>query len=219
MYNYPPPAFGPEHEPLAERFVQSYIECPPGFDHSTVVVSNGGPPSETAIKQFGSGVQFLQRENAGMDIGAYQLAALSIDCDLMVFFGGSCYFRVPGWLSRIVYVFDTFGHDNLYGASGYHGHGTDLPHIRTTAFWCSPNLINEHPFRVDNSEQRYPYEHGPEGLTSWVLATGRKAFVVGMMHIAPVTECNLLTEGAHQGRQRDLLIGDRWTCPPFYDFP
>jgi len=223
IYNYPVPSLGAEHAALAERFVKSYQQYPPLFEHTMLVVSNGGPPAGKAIAQFSwiKDTRFLQRDNHGMDIGAYQLAATYGSFDMMVFFGGSSYIRGMGWLKRMVSAFETVGQNDLFGCTGNQGelYAKVWPHIRTTALWCSPKLINEHPFRVTRNDQRYPFEHGPVGLTSWVLSSGRKAWVVGWDDIKGVHECNSMREGFHQGSQANVMVGDRLCAPPYHICP
>jgi hypothetical protein len=227
-YNYPSKNFGPEHATYAQRFIDSYLKYPPMFNHATIVVSNGGPPAGRAVQQFSwiKGSQFIQRENHGMDIGAYQLAASRDMYDMMVFFGGSCYFRGEGWLKRMVAAFEQHG-DALYGCTGNQGdsrmtaQGMERvwPHVRTTAFWCRPGLINEHPLRVSQNSQRYGYEHGPDGLTTWVLKTGRRAWIVGWKDIKELHECDSMEEGFHKGSQANILVGDRLCAPPYWSVP
>jgi hypothetical protein len=225
VYNYPTKNFGPEHATYAQRFVDSYRKYPPMHDHSMIVVSNGGPPAGKAVQQFSwiKGTQFIQRENAGMDIGAYQLAARSFQCDIMVFFGGSSYIRGPGWLMRMVSSFQVYGH-GLYGCTGNQGDnrqvGTHIervwPHVRTTGFWCAPQLITAHPFRVKDNSERYPYEHGPVGLTSWVIHQGLPVMIVGWRDIKPLHECDSMPDGFHKGDQSNIMVGDRLCSPPYY---
>jgi hypothetical protein len=219
VYNYPTSNFGPEHARLAERFVTTYRENPPLMDHMMVVVSNGRPANGQAHSQFSfiEGTKFLSRENIGMDIGSYQFAAQTVICDLMVFFGGSTYFRGPGWLRRMAEVYQQLG-DGLYGCTGNQGDGRVRvwPHVRTTAFWCNPKLLNAHPFRVTDNSQRYPYEHGSEGLTTWALSTGRKAWVVTFNDVKPLDQCDSLVGGYHSGNQEQLMVGDTLCGIPYW---
>lgn len=225
IYNYPTKNFGPEHAAYAERFVTSYEKNPPNYDHATVVISNGGRHSGAAVCQFSriKGTQFLPRENIGMDIGAYQYAAQAIRCDLMVFFGGSSYIRGPGWLVRMVNAFQCHG-DGLYGCTGNQGDNRVTaagiervwPHVRTTGFWCSPKLINDHPFRVKDNSQRYPYEHGAQGLTTWTISQHKPVMIVGFHDIKPLMQCDSMPGGFHNANQENIMVGDRLTAPPYY---
>lgn len=230
VYNYPPSKFGPEHQNYAQRFVDSYLKHPPLHDHKMVVISNGGPPSGRAVAQFTwiKGTRIIHRlENAGMDIAAYQLAATIVCCDLMVFFGGSSYIRGPGWLLRMVNAYETYG-DGLYGCTGNQGdsrlvNGGQIeriwPHVRTTGFWCNPRLINDHPLRVTENSQRYPYEHGAGGLTTWTLSQKKPVMIVGWNDVRALHECDSMPGGFHQGNQENIIVGDRLCAPPYHHCP
>lgn len=219
VYVYPVASNGPAFARLAERFVSSYRENPPLIDHMNVVVSNGGPPNGQAVSQFSfiEGTKFIEHDNSGYDIGAYQTAAKTVICDLMVFFGSSAYFRGPGWLRRMASVYQALG-DGLYGSTGNQGDRrfNVWPHVRTTGFWCSPKLVNEHPFRVSDNSQRYPYEHGEQCLTSYTLSKGKPTYVVGWNEIRALPECDSMPGGYHNGTQHNLLVGDTLTSPPYY---
>lgn len=219
VYNYPSANFGPAHARLAERFVTTYRENPPLMDHMMIVVSNGGPPNGQAVSQFSfiEGTKFLSRENVGMDIGSYQFAAQRVICDLMVFFGGGTYFRGPGWLRRMVEVYEKLG-PGLFGCTGNQGDRrvNVWPHVRTTAFWCSPKLINEHPFRVTDNSQRYNWEHGEQCITSYALSKSKPVYIVGFNGIRPLHDCDSLPGGYHNNLQEDLMVGDVLTSPPYF---
>jgi len=152
---------------LAARFVKTYLQNPPGYPHRTVIACNGGMPSD-AIKSIYAPIpacEFMEHNNAGYDIGAYQRASILYDCDLMVFFGSSTYFRRPDWLLRFVQAHQKHG-PAIYGAMGNRG---DIavrvyPHLRTTAFAMPPDLMNAYPHKVTKPEQRYAFEHGKDCL-------------------------------------------------------
>lgn len=217
VYIYPTSQHGAEHAHYAERFVCSYLNHPPEKEHDMIVVSNGGNPNGVAHKQFSwiTGTKFIVHDDSGKDVGGYQLAAQTIPCDLMVFFGGHSYIRRAGWLRRMVEAYQT-DETALYGCTGHQGGGNIHPHVRTTGFWCNPKLVNEHPYRVMDNGQRYPYEHGPEGLTSWILSTGRKAWIVTANDMKPLSQCDSLQGGYQNGRQENLLVGDRMCRPPYF---
>ncbi len=207
---------------LAERFVYSYCSNPPLRDHQMIVVSNGGAPDARAVDQFSriGGTMFLKHDNSGQDIGAFQMAASKIPCDLMVFFGASSYFRRPGWLRRMVSAYNCYG-DGLYGSTGNQGDTrfNVWPHIRTTGFWCNPKLLNEHPLRVTDNSQRYPWEHGQDGLTSYALSKKLPAYVVGWDCVVPLHQADSMPGGFHNGTQHNLLVGDRLTSGAYWGHP
>lgn len=161
---------------------------------------------------------FIEHDNSGQDCGAFQYAAKNIPADMMVFFGTHTYFKRPGWLKRMVDTFNQYGQMHLYGSTGNQGDArfNVYPHIRTTAFWCSPSIINECPLRVTHNGLRYLWEHGPDGLTSWVIKENRRAWIVAWDNVYPLHICDSIPEGFHRGNQTNVLVGDRLTAPPYW---
>ena len=207
--------------PLSLEFALSYQRNPPGMEHDTLIVCNGAPATQPSKDLFNGvpNLTFIDHDNSGWDIGAFQLAARTVPADMMVFFAVHTYFRKPGWLLRMWETYQALG-DTLYGSTGNQG---DLrfnvhPHIRTTGFWCNPALINEHPYRVSQTGgggQRYNYEHGQDCLTNYVKQTGRTPWIVGWNDIKSVDECNSIPGGFHQGDQYNVLVGDRLCKTPY----
>ena len=208
----------------AARFANSYSMNPAGFEHSTVVVCNGGSPDDgtRALFQGLPSVSFMQHDNSGWDIGAYQAAVNAVECDLMIFCGAHAYFRAPGWLLRIWEVYDVNG-PALYGATGSQGNGGGVqPHVRTTGFWCPPRLMKAYPHKVTQGGgggQRYEMEHGHNCLSNYAKAQNYPRLIVGWDDVKPLEQCDSMLEGFHKGNQNNLLIGDRLCCPPFYHTP
>lgn len=171
-----PTAKAPTYVPLAKRFVQSYMKNPPGeTEHDIHVVINGSIQAGDWSRYLFNPLpcQFMQHNNYGKDIGAYQSAADVLDCDLMVCMGAPIHFHRPGWLDRIVMAYYENG-PGLYGAWGFHH---PLPHLRTTVFWCPPELLNAYPHRVDDNF-RYAFEHGPDSITLWSQKQGFEPMMV-----------------------------------------
>ena len=220
VYVYPLDG-GHGYREKAQRFVDSYAQHPAGMDHDTVIVCNGAPHTPDAVSLFSGlpGLLFLEHDNSGWDIGGFQLAARTVPADLMVFCGGSAYFRIPGWLERMVQAFNELG-DTLYGCTGHQGNGGGVyPHVRTTGFWCRPGLLLNYPWLVTEAGtggQRYNFEHGQNCFTNWIISQGKTAWVVTGDGCAPVQACDRLPEGYHWGNQNQLLLGDRMTAPPFH---
>lgn len=222
VYIYPIDGAGGFRDKAAQ-FVNTYQQYPPDLEHATVVICNGAPVTSDAMTLFAPmpGCSFRQHDNSGMDIGGYQLAARTAACDLMVFFGAHTYFKKPGWLVKMRDAFLTGG-DTLYGATGNQGdmRFNVYPHVRTTAFWCSPNLINRHPLRASHNGLRYEYEHGASGLTTWLIRQcGGQPWIVAWDGMYPLTQCDSIPNGFHQGNQSNVLVGDRLTAPPYYHTP
>ena len=211
--------------PHAHEFVASYQRHPPGHEHDTLVVCNGEPASDTSKALFNPlpNVSFIDHDNSGWDIGAFQLAAKQSDADMMLFCGSYTYFRKPGWLLRMREVFEQFG-SALYGCTGNQGDPNCgvFPHVRTTGFWCDPKLLASYPLKVTQAGtggERYKMEHGQDCFTGWVVRLGKQALIVGWDCVHEVTSCNAIPNGYHQGNQENLLVGDRLTAPPYYHTP
>lgn len=218
VYIYPENG-GNGHLERAIKFVSTYQCYPPMYPHETAIVCNGARCNEETRFLFDSlpGCRFIEHDDSGFDIGGFQKAAKSIDGDVMVCCGGNSYFRRTGWLARIAQAWEQHG-EALYGCTGNQGDPrfNVYPHVRTTGFWCSPKLINDHPLRVTHNGLRYEYEHGKTGLTTWALSRGKHVWVVGWNCIFPLHDCDNMPEGFHKGSQANILIGDRLTAPPYY---
>jgi GT2 family glycosyltransferase len=224
VYIYPINGQGGFRE-KAVQFVESYHKNPPGMEHDTIIVCNGAPANDDAQSIFSSlpNCTFLNHDNSGWDLGGFQAAARANPCDLMVFFGSHTYFRGAGWLTRMVQAHEHFG-DTLYGSTGNQGNlpfGVH-PHVRTTAFWCSPELMAKYPFKVTTTGgggERYEMEHGTSCLTNWIISQNKQPWIVGWDCAWPVQKCDSMPNGFHQGNQSNVLVGDRLTCPPYYPHP
>lgn len=213
--------------PLAHNFVASYVANPPGMEHDTLIVCNGAPASDTSKALFNPmpNVTFIDHDNSGWDIGAFQLAARTSNADMMVFFGSSTYLRKPGWLTRMVEVFQQYG-DTLYGSTGNQGdpRSNVHAHVRTTGFWCSPKLLAKYPYIATSQgggpfSQRYEIEHGRDCISSWVIQQGLQPYIVGWDCIWPLHQCDQMPGGYHNGEQYNLLAGDRLTSGVYYPHP
>lgn len=220
VYIFPATA-GEQHVNYALRFIQSYNTHPPAIDHQTIIVLNNATVTAEIECMFSSlrNVTFLERDGSAMDIGGYQAAALRFPCDLMAFFGGSTYFKGEGWLLRMVSAYLKHG-PALYGVMANKGNSTGAyPHIRTTGFWCEPRVMNEYPHRITKNEQRYPFEHGRNCLTSWVKSQGMKPWLVSWQSEYSEPEWDNCPDGFHRGTQSAMLCGDRLSEPPYYTIP
>jgi hypothetical protein len=221
VYVCPVARLGAQHFDYAARFVATWLQNPPEYAHSLFVVSNGGPPDAQTRALFALlNANFIEHDDSGFDIGAYQCAARQVQADLMVFLGGSTYLRGPGWLNRAVSAFLKHG-QGLYGVMGHTG---DMrfnvqPHIRTTGFWMPPALMNRYPTVVRTPEARYPFEHGPNCLTTWVERQNLRAWVVTWTDEYKMPEWGTIPNGYHVGDQSAMLMGDRLSEPPYHPCP
>jgi len=206
----------------ALEFAQSYLRNPPGLDHATTIVCNGAPATQPSKDLFNGlpNLNFIDHDNSGWDIGAFQMAARRSTAQMMVFCGAHTYFRKPGWLKRMQEVFLEFG-DTLYGSTGNQGalNVGVHPHVRTTGFWCSPQLFAQYPHLVTTQGgggQRYESEHGATCITNWIMRQGKQAWIAGWDSLFTVQACDAMPGGFHQGDQYNVLVGDRLTMPPYY---
>ena len=187
------------YNPMARRFVETYMDHPPGqADHELVVLVNHGHPHGLPgyRKLFEPlACSFMLHDNTGKDIGAYQMAAREIPCDLLVCLGAPVYFPRAGWLDRIVNTYEQNG-PGLYGPWGFH---QPKPHIRTTAFWCAPELLNSYPYVVHN-DSRYEFEHGDKSITAHVTQLGLPAFMVTW------DGCHPMKGWHHASRAQSLML-------------
>lgn len=204
------------------RFVDSYLKHPPGMEHETVVVLNATKLTPVLSHLFGhlQNVRYLEHDDSGWDIGAFQLASRkNPDAHMMAFFGTSVYFMNQNWLRRMVEAYMRHG-PGLYGVMGNRG---DIPigvypHIRTTGFFMQPDLLNKFPYIVKEQKQRYEFEHGRTCLSNWVKAQGLPLIVVTKDGEYYWKDWDSIPNGYHRGDQSALLCGDRMNDPPFYPY-
>ena len=213
------PAAGVNCENYLFRFLKSYNDFPPGVEHETIVVLNGARATSEITCLFSSltNCSFIEHDNSGYDIGAFQCAAKCYPCDMMVFFGSSTYFQWAGWLSRMKSVFLKYGNAQ-YGAMGNRGNVSVgvWPHIRTTAFWMNPKLMNDCPNRVTRPDQRHPFEHGKDCFTEWVKSQGLNSWVVTRTQELLWKDWDNSINGYSKGNQSNMLAGDRMTERPYF---
>lgn len=164
------------YNPLARRFVESYLEHPPGeTDHEIIVAVNSGrsgcPEYEQLMRPLSC--DFVMHDNQGKDIGAFQVLSRRLDCDLMICLGAPVHFCRSGWLDRIRNVYEQEG-PGLYSPWAFH---EPKPHVRTTAFWLPPQLFRSYPHEIYNGN-RYEFEHGDRSIYAHTKQEGLEAFQV-----------------------------------------
>lgn len=208
-----------KYEYYALRFLHCYNSFPPGIDHDTVIVLNGSRNSSETTCLFSSlpNCHFLQHDNSGYDIGAFQLAARTVPCDMMLFFGSSTFFFRSGWLKRMAEAYQKHGNAQ-YGAMGNRGNlaVNVWPHIRTTAFWMHPSLMNSYPKRIQRHQDRHPFEHGQNCFTNWTTKQGIKSWVVNWTDELEWENWDSNPNGFSRGDQSALLAGDHLCERPYY---
>ncbi len=211
-----------ESESMAHNFVASVLNYPSGIDLNWVILCNTrdavlSDSMNALFSQLGR-VSYFKHDNSGWDIGAFQAYCRKSSADMIVFFGSSSYARKPDWATTMVSAFRTHGPNAIFGATGNLGSGDVFPHVRTTAFWCTPELFNRYPKTVTSPDQRYPFEHGPEGLTMWAWSQGYQVYVVETENVYAFPDWDNGPEGYHRGTQKNLLFGDRITTAPYFHY-
>lgn len=188
------------YDPMARRFAQSYLSHPPGDSPHSVHVLVNGPKYAGIEKVFDPvPVELLVHDNSGKDLGAYMKAAHTIPADLMLFLGAPIRFRRAGWLDWVVDCYLNNG-PGLYGSWGCHA---PMPHIRTTGFFCSPELLRAYPYYFTTAN-RYAVEHGDNSLTLWaekmgfpvMQVTWKGAFPMKDWHVPTNEDCLYLDQNS-----------------------
>ena len=159
-----------KHQEYANDFMESYKRFKPMHVHKSIVVCQKQQPDafcETVFKELQS-LSYYVHDDSGFDIGAYIAVSKLIETDMVVCFGGSSYFQRSGWMSRMVESWVKFG-VGMYGAIATY---EVAPHLSTSGFWCSPQMLSSYPIIVANKVQRYDFEHGPNALWKMVAARG-----------------------------------------------
>lgn len=210
---------GERYLDFASRFVSCYNAFPPGEDHDSLIVCNGVPADFMIQTLFGSlaNVSFVQHDNSGWDIGAFQFASAIQPPRIALFFGATAFMHRAGWMKRVVESTNRRGL-GVYGAMGNAGDSRVrvFPHIRTTGFWISTELLNRYPFKITQPGQRYEFEHGQTCLTEWCTQQGYMPWVATWDMEYPRQAWDHIPNGFHRGTQEALLFKDRLCEPPYY---
>ena len=193
--------------PLAKRFAESWQRFPPHTDHQLYVVLNGGDASLIDRAPFNDiSCQMVVHSNLGWDVGAYQMIAQSVECDLLICLGAPAHFHKPNWMEKMVEAYLING-PGLYGCWAYL---TPNWHVRTTIFWVHPQLLNSYPFTVTNSRaSRYEFEHGNKSFTRHVMKSGFGCYMVTQTACFPFDQWRNNVPGPQES-----LVLDQFTFDP-----
>lgn len=169
---------GPIVDDYCARFVTTYQEYPPGYEHDTIVICNGGPlRTSTTLLFSGMDAMMFPRENdPGWDVSGYLAAARGpcSDYDMMLCLGESIYFFKPGWLKRLVDASLKYGP----GFYGVFSSNAVSPHLQTSAFFCSPELLRQYPQIPKNRGERMEFEYGQRALWRRTVGQGKPVRLV-----------------------------------------
>ena len=137
--------------------------------HTNTVIWNGVSRDVSSLELFKMlpDVKIIQHDNSGWDIGAFIGASKCSDADMMVCVGSNIHFSRGGWLERVVDVWGKYG-PGLYGTSASF---EISPHINTTGFCCSTEMLDEYPYPVKTKQGRYNFEHGHHGRSTGIMET------------------------------------------------
>lgn len=171
-------ANGPRTHELAGRFVTTYLEHPPGYDHDLVVLCNGGEldPETQSLFSVLERVTLVVRSNVGFDIGGYIEAAQTFakTYDWLICMGESVYSVREGWLARMAECFEAKG----AGMFGPFSSNSVRAHLNTTMFATAPILLAKYPLPVRSTPERYEFEHGERCFWRWLRLMGKKSWLV-----------------------------------------
>jgi hypothetical protein len=210
----------------ARKFVDSVLKHPPGHPINWVIACNSPEkelPSDSVKELFSrlGNVTYFSHDNSGWDIGAFQAYAKVCKSDLCLFFGSSAYCRQNNWAQRMLMAYRIHGPNAIYGVTGNMGNQACnvAPHLRTTGFWCKPEILRQYPTTITKPEERYPFEHGPQCMTMWAWSQGYQVYVVETQHVFAFPDWDNGPQGFHRGEQRDVIFGDRVCAPPYHPHP
>lgn len=209
---------GPITGEFCSRFVGSYLSYPPGEEHSTIVVCNGGPLKTTIAMMFNPmNPVFLARKNdEGFDLSGYMEVASGIgkDFDALLCLGESVYFHKEGWLKRFSEAWEKHG-PGMYGPLASHN---VRAHLNTTAFMCAPSLLLQYPVSRWNRPARYEFEHGTQSLWRRLHSKGFPTMLVTWDGEWPPGRWRQPNDILWRGTQNNLLLfcnhTERWFHAP-----
>ncbi len=187
------------------RFVATYKAFPANYPHTLFVICNDCEPDQEVQNIFaGIPCIFIQGNNEGWDIGAYQEFSEVSDFDVIFCCGVSVNFRRSGWLARLMQAWSIHG-------EGMYGIWTSRQirsHIRTTAFMTSPGLLRTYPWKVKSHAQRYEFEHGDWNFMEMVQSGGFPTLLVTWDGIYQETHWRVPRNIFRRGDQSNCLAFD-----------
>ncbi len=209
----------------AELFLDSYRRHTAGVAHRSIVVIKGfesDDERDTARALFaGEGFDILERDDAGLDIGAYIGAARTLPFDQLVFLNSHTEILSDYWLYKLlVHLLDKrMGVVSATGSfESLRSLGTEFaefpnPHVRSNAFAVRREqflrLVGE--FSVATKIDAYRFESGRTGLTRRMMDDGCEVAIVGRNGRAYEPQWWPSSDTFRQGRQDNLLVGDNVT--------
>ena len=192
-----------EYVQHSERFVETYLQYPPGIEHDLVVVVCGAALDQKAKDIFAPlKCTFIECLQGGWDVSYHQRMAKIIDADFMVGCTSRTYFWKAGWLKRFVEAREQFG-EGLYGSAGSF---EVSPHIRCCFFGCNPKIFREYPHEIDTRKKTGQFECGKLSFTRWFKG---KAFMVTWDGVYRQPEWRIPPNIFRRGDQSNLIAWDK----------
>lgn len=201
------------YDQCARRFAIQFSKYAAGYPHELYVVVNGGRAISTAQQRLFDPLtpNFIPHDNTAKDIGGFMMMARRVPCDLLVCMGSPTRPRIDGWLGFMVKAVQDYG-PGLYGCWAFHA---PAPHIRTTCFWCPPDILASYPLPVTNDRQRYHAEHSHESITMFakhhgfptMMVTTKGVFPIPRWHHVPQSECLMLDQHTDRCHYHDSGAG------------
>lgn len=202
--------------PFSLRFARTFEQFPPGIDHELVVVSCGKPIGEDQMHLYRNITDRYEcYEGGGWDLGAYQTIARGLDCDLVVCLATPVHIKREGWLRRFAEVYGKYG-EGLYGAMASY---ENYPHIRTSAFAFTPEMIRKYPHEIDSRDKCFRFECGCDSkgtplfldwcFTDWVCTIGKPALMLTWDGIHAIHQWRTPPNIFRRGDQSNCIVWDR----------
>jgi hypothetical protein len=164
---------GPHTTDHCAQFVASINDYPGLVQVDFWIACNGGPlTTEQILILSPLNPYYMPRVNdQGYDLSAYQDAVRG-PCalyDAVLCLGESIRAVRMGWLQRLVSVWQRLGP----GFYGFFGSNNVSPHMQTSAFFTSPDILRSYPIKIQTRAQRYEFEHGSRAMWRLMLQKGR----------------------------------------------
>ena len=194
---------------ILQRFRNSYVQHPAGIEHDLYLCASGAPLSSRSRHLFAElKYRTLNYIGKGWDIGAYQhCAGRLLEYDLVFFMNSQAFVVTDEWLSPFAGAYASYG-PGIYGASSSF---EVSPHIRTSAFAASPQLLLRYPLKVKSRYDACVFEHSPTNFAQWAIGRKYPVQVVMCSGTYPLMDSRRGADIFRRGSQKDLIINDRHT--------
>jgi hypothetical protein len=198
-----------EFLPYARRFVESWIQHPPGADFRLGVVCAHKEPSDAVLEIFRPlWPAYWRYDGEGADMGAAQFMARHAPESFIVAMTSRCYFHAGGWLERLTDTRKEFG-PGLYGASGASREGGQN-HLCLRCYGLDASIWNQYPKNLSTRDLGVEFE-AHNGLVNFVREKGCQVRAVYWDSIDGPLTWHDPWDIFRKGTQRNLLVWDRHT--------